>query len=44
MSLEKAGIYNVEFRMQNLELSSGIYFYQLNAGDYVQTRKMILLK
>ncbi|MFZ1281305.1 MAG: YCF48-related protein, partial [Ignavibacteriaceae bacterium] len=28
-----AGSYNVEFRMQNLELSSGIYFYQLRAGD-----------
>ena len=24
--------------------SSGVYFYQLNAGDYIQTKKMILLK
>ena len=39
-----AGSYNVEFRMQNLELSSGIYFYQLSAGDYVETKKMLLLK
>lgn len=54
-----AGSYNVEFRMQNLptgqaglELSSGIYFYQLRAGDpssgsgqsFVETKKMILLK
>lgn len=39
-----AGTYNVEFTINNLQLSSGIYFYQLKAGDYIQTRKMILLK
>jgi hypothetical protein len=39
-----AGFYNVEFRMQNLELSSGIYFYKLQAGDFIETKKMILLK
>jgi hypothetical protein len=36
-----AGIYEVEF--QAGELSSGLYFYQLKAGSYIQTRKMILL-
>jgi hypothetical protein len=39
-----AGAYNLEFRMQNLELGSGVYFYQLRAGDFVETKKMILLK
>ncbi len=39
-----AGSYNVEFRMQNLELSSGIYFYKLQAGEFVESKKMILLK
>lgn len=37
-----AGIYNVQFTMHNL--ASGIYFYKLQAGDYVESRKMILLK
>jgi hypothetical protein len=39
-----AGMYNVEFRMQNLDLSSGIYFYQLKSGEYIETKKMILMK
>ena len=37
-----AGYYNVEFNATNLP--SGVYFYQLKAGEFVQTRKMILLK
>jgi hypothetical protein len=39
-----AGIYNVEFRIENLELSSGVYFYQLKAGEFIQTKKMIVMK
>jgi hypothetical protein len=39
-----AGEYNVEFRIDNLELTSGIYFYQLRSGDYVETKKMVLLR
>ena len=39
-----AGSYNVQFKMNNVQLSSGIYFYQLNAGDFVETKKMILIK
>ena len=26
------------------QVSSGLYFYQLKAGDYSQTRKMVILK
>ena len=39
-----AGSYNVQFTINNLQLSSGIYFYQLKSGDYFETKKMILLK
>ena len=37
-----AGSYEVNFNSK--ELSSGIYFYTINAGSFVQTKKMILLK
>jgi hypothetical protein len=41
-----AGSYEVDFNTSNLkhQTSSGIYFYQIVAGNFVQTRKMILLK
>jgi photosystem II stability/assembly factor-like uncharacterized protein len=36
------GIYNVTFNAS--KLNNGIYFYRLNAGDFNQTRKMLLVK
>ncbi|HCY76051.1 MAG TPA: hypothetical protein DHV28_09030 [Ignavibacteriales bacterium] len=37
-----SGIYEINFDATNL--TSGTYIYRLQAGDYVETRKMILLK
>ena len=37
-----AGSYEDEFDASRL--SSGVYFYRLLTGDFVQTRKMILVK
>jgi hypothetical protein len=37
-----AGTYEVTWYAE--QLPSGVYFYQLQAGDYINTKKMILLK
>ena len=39
---QNAGWHTVSFDAS--ALSSGIYIYRLQAGDYVQSRKMILIK
>ena len=42
-----AGTYEVEFsvgRESSPAIASGIYFYELKAGEYISTKKMILLK
>jgi hypothetical protein len=39
---QQAGTYNLTFNANNLP--SGIYFYSIIAGNFVETKKMILLK
>ncbi len=43
-----AGTYEIDFNYTKTllatSLPSGVYFYQLKSGDYIETKKMILLK
>ncbi len=39
---KQPGIYSVQF--DAVSVSSGVYFYKLIAGDFVSTKKMILIK
>jgi 5-hydroxyisourate hydrolase-like protein (transthyretin family) len=43
---KSAGSYEVEFQsaVGNKQLASGIYYYRLHAGNYVETKKMVFLK
>jgi hypothetical protein len=38
----KPGYFEVEFDASMI--ASGVYFYRIQAGDFIQTKKMILLK
>ena len=41
---EEKNVGNYEINFNNRNLSSGIYFYKLQAGDYSSVKKMILIK
>jgi glucose/arabinose dehydrogenase len=43
---QPAGVYEVEFNSDiiNKKSSSGVYFYKLTAGSFLESKKMILLK
>ena len=45
--VSEAGNYTVNWDGRNKigrQVASGVYFYRLGAGDFIQTRKMVLLK
>jgi hypothetical protein len=39
-----AGFYSVQFPTNNFQLGSGVYFYKLQAGDFIEIMKMVLIK
>ena len=41
---QNAGSYAVDFNSTEFNLPSGIYFYTLNAGEFKETKKMVLIK
>jgi len=43
---QSAGTHEVVFQsaIGSQQLASGVYYYQLRAGDFVETKKLIVLK
>ena len=41
---KEAGRYEILFDTKDYQLSSGVYFYQIEMGDFVQMKKMVLMK
>ncbi|MFA7420138.1 MAG: T9SS type A sorting domain-containing protein [Melioribacteraceae bacterium] len=41
---QQAGTHNAQFSITNSQLSSGVYFYKLQADGFVSTKKMVLIK
>ncbi|HEY3251731.1 MAG TPA: T9SS type A sorting domain-containing protein [Ignavibacteria bacterium] len=40
--IKESGWHSIEFNAQNYP--SGVYFYRIEAGDFVQSKKMVLVK
>jgi hypothetical protein len=42
VDIQSAGYHRYSFNAA--EYNSGVYFYRIQAGDYIETKKMILMK
>ncbi len=41
---QKAGTYSIEYGVRSKDLASGVYFYRIQAGNFIQVKKMLLIK
>jgi len=41
---KQAGYHNYRLSANNYQLSAGVYYYRIEAGEYAETKKMLLLK
>lgn len=41
---QAAGVYEIQFMINDEPLTSGVYFYRLQAGEYTAVRKMLFIK
>lgn len=41
---KQPGFYNYKFSIINFQLTSGVYFYRLQAGSYSEAKKFVLMK
>jgi hypothetical protein len=41
---QNSGIYNYQFSTVNYQLSSGVYFYKIEAGSFSAVKRMIMIK
>ena len=41
---QKPGTYNYQFSIGNYQLPSGVYFYKLQAGNFISAKKMVIAK
>ena len=41
---QNSGIYNYQFSTVNYKLSSGVYFYKIEAGSFTAVKRMLLIK
>jgi len=44
--VKPAGSYDIEFSVdgESDDITSGVYFYRIEAGDFIDTKKIILMK
>jgi hypothetical protein len=40
----EAGYHNYQFSIVNYQLTSGVYIYKLQSGEFAQSRKFLLMK